>query len=282
MRKRDKITLAVFVLVSLMAGSFGYWVDQILTEQPEGNSLGMGLWLVLPFFTGVILRIINKNMKEMGFLPRFRGNRKWYTVAVCVFPGITLLCSLIAWITRGLMIDDVEVMTLIVLMLSTFLASCIQSIFEEFAWRGCLVPYLVKTGMNDWYIYFLSGLVWGVWHITYYLYFLPEEYFVDTSREMLVVSGIVIMVLWSPLFVELRRVTDSVWPCVILHSMQGAVPTLLFVTEKVLRMEESHSFMLNPVSGILQPVVIFGLGLQLRKYRLKQQVNKVKCMEVEQ
>lgn len=59
-----------------------------------------------------------------------------------------------------------------------------------------------------------------------------------------------------------RRVTDSVWPCVILHSMQGAVPTLLFVTEKVLRMEESHSFILNPVSGILQPAVIFVFGLQ--------------------
>lgn len=60
------------------------------------------------------------------------------------------------------------------------------------------------------------------------------------------------------------------------------MPTLLFVTEKALRMEESHSFILNPVSGILQAVVIFVLGLQLRKYRLKQQVNKVKCMEVEQ
>ncbi len=282
MSKRDKITLAVFVFVSLMAGSFGYWMDQILTDQPEGNSLGMGLWLVLPFLTSVVMRIINKNMKEMGFRLCFRGNGKWYAVAFWVFPGITLLCSLIAWITGGLIMGDVEVVALIALMLSTFLASCIQSIFEEIAWRGCLVPYLVKTGMNDWYIYFLSGLVWGMWHITYYLYFLPEEYFVDTSRGMMVVSGIVIMVLWSPLFVELRRVTDSVWPCVLLHSMQGAVPTLLFVTEKVLRMEERHSFMLNPVSGILQPAVIFALGLQLRKYRLKHQVDKVKYMEVEQ
>lgn len=112
MRKRDKITLAVFVLVSLMSGSFGYWVDQILTEQPEGNSLGMGLWLVLPFLTSMVMRMINKNMKEMGFRLCFRGNEKWYAVAFLVFPGITLLCSLIAWSTGGLMIDDVEVMVL--------------------------------------------------------------------------------------------------------------------------------------------------------------------------
>lgn len=38
--KRDKIMLAIFIFVTITAGSFGYFVDQLLTEQPEGNSLG--------------------------------------------------------------------------------------------------------------------------------------------------------------------------------------------------------------------------------------------------
>ena len=60
MSKRDKINLTLFVFVTITAGIFGYLLDQILTEQPEGNSLGMGLWLVLPFLTGIVLQIINK------------------------------------------------------------------------------------------------------------------------------------------------------------------------------------------------------------------------------
>ena len=39
MSKRDKITLAIFVFVTITAGGLGYLLDQILTEQPEGNHL---------------------------------------------------------------------------------------------------------------------------------------------------------------------------------------------------------------------------------------------------
>ena len=74
MSKRDKINLTLFVFVTITAGIFGYLLDQILTEQPEGNSLGMGLWLVLPFLTGIVLQIINKDLKQIGAKPNFKNN----------------------------------------------------------------------------------------------------------------------------------------------------------------------------------------------------------------
>ena len=88
MSKRDKIILAIFIFITITAGFFGYLLDQVLTDQPEGNSLGMGLWLVLPFLTGTVLRIINKDMKQMGVRPHFKHNLKWYAVAVLAFPSI--------------------------------------------------------------------------------------------------------------------------------------------------------------------------------------------------
>lgn len=270
MNKRSKITLAVFVFVTITAGIFGYLLDQILTEQPEGNSLGMGLWLVLPFLTGVVLRIINKDLKQIGVRPNFKNNLKWYAVAVLVFPCIMLISVIAAKTVGGLIIGEIELSSLFVLMLSTFFANCIKNIFEEFAWRGCLVPYLEKTGMNDWFLYFISGLIWGMWHITYYMFFLPDEYFTETSRPMMVVVGIVLMIFWSPLFVELRRLTNSVWPCVILHSMEDAVPTMLFVTTNVLQIKKNYSVMLDPISGILPTALIFFIGLRLRKCRMKK------------
>lgn len=270
MNKRSKITLAVFVFMTITAGIFGYLLDQILTEQPEGNSLGMGLWLVLPFLTGVVLRIINKDLKQIGVRPNFKNNLKWYAVAFLIFPCIMLISVIAAKTVGGLIIGEIELSSLFVLMLSTFFANCIKNTFEEFAWRGCLVPYLEKTGMNDWFLYFISGLIWGMWHITYYMFFLPDEYFTETSRPMMVVVGIVLMIFWSPLFVELRRLTNSVWPCVILHSMEDAVPTMLFVTTNVFQIKKNYSVMLDPISGILPTALIFFIGLRLRKCRMKK------------
>ena len=270
MNKRSKITLAVFVFVTITAGIFGYLLDQILTEQPEGNSLGMGLWLVLPFLTGVVLRIINKDLKQIGVRPNFKNNLKWYAVAFLIFPCIMLISIIAAKTVGGLIIREIELSSLFVLMLSTFFANCIKNTFEEFAWRGCLVPYLEKTGMNDWFLYFISGLIWGMWHITYYMFFLPDEYFTETCRPMMVVVGIVLMIFWSPLFVELRRLTNSVWPCVILHSMEDAVPTMLFVTTNVFQIKKNYSVMLDPISGILPTALIFFIGLRLRKCRMKK------------
>lgn len=273
MNRKDKITLAIFIFVTITAGFFGYLLDQILTEQPEGNSLGMGLWLVLPFLTGVVLRIVNKDINQIGAHLNFKHNLKWYAVAVFIFPCIMLISIVTAKITGCLIVKKIALDTLFILMLTTFVSNCIKNIFEEFAWRGCLVPYLEKTGINDWDLYFFSGLIWGMWHITYYMFFLPDEYFTDTSRPMMVVVGIVLMIFWSPLFVELRRLTNSVWPCVILHSMEDAVPTMLFVTANVFRIKEEYSVILDPINGIVPTVLVFFIGLELRKIRMKKEQN---------
>lgn len=269
MSKRDKITLGIFIFVTITAGVFGYLLDQILTDQPQGNSLGMGVWLILPFLTGIVLRMINKDLNQMGIRPHFKNNMKWYAVAAFTFPCTMFICMIIAKAMGGLVIGQIETGTLLMLMVTTFLANCIKNIFEEFSWRGCLVPYLEKSGMHDFTLYFTSGLIWGMWHITYYMFFLPDEYFTKISRTMMVITGILLMIFWSPLFVELRRLTNSVWPCVVLHSMEDAVPTMLFVTTNVLQIKSDYSILLDPISGIIPTALVVFIGLVLRKYRMK-------------
>ena len=48
-RKPIKLHLLIFVFIVLASGWIGVILDSFLTDQPEGNSLGMGLWLILPF-----------------------------------------------------------------------------------------------------------------------------------------------------------------------------------------------------------------------------------------
>lgn len=273
MKKRDIITLTVFIFVTITSGIFGHLLAQQLPKQPVGTLLGMGLWLILPFLTGIVLQYINNDLKQLGSRPNFKNNSKWYAVAFLTFPCTTLISIIAAKIGGGLAVGDIVLGTLFISMFSTFFINCIKNIFEEFAWRGCLVPYLEKTGMNDWILYFSSGLIWGIWQITYYILFLPNEYFIKNSRLMIVVIGIILMIFWSPLFVELRRLTNSVWPCIVLHSMETAVPNMLFVTTHTLQISKNYSILLDPIFGIIPTGLIFFIGLKLRKHRIEKEAT---------
>jgi len=72
----------VFIAVVISSGWIGVLVDSLLTEQPEGETLGMGVWLVLPLVTAIVILLFSKNSrKEMGLKPNFNGNLKWYAAA---------------------------------------------------------------------------------------------------------------------------------------------------------------------------------------------------------
>jgi hypothetical protein len=48
MNKKFVRNTGIFVFVVIISGWIGVLIDSVLPEQPEGNSLGMGIWLVLP------------------------------------------------------------------------------------------------------------------------------------------------------------------------------------------------------------------------------------------
>ncbi|MDD4171804.1 MAG: CPBP family glutamic-type intramembrane protease [Syntrophomonas sp.] len=53
------------------------------------------------------------------------------------------------------------------------LINFIIDIFEETAWRGYLTSQLLKFNLNDRKLYLIVGCVWVIWHIPYYMVFLP-------------------------------------------------------------------------------------------------------------
>lgn len=142
----QKIRLGFFVLVTLGAGWLGVVADSVLVDQPEGNSLGMGIWLMLPFF-------------------------------------------------------------------------------------------------------------------------------VSTSRIIMVVCGCFNMVSWSIVFVELYRLTKSVWSCVILHVMQNAVPTALISLSQMFSISGKLDTLLNPEFGVCEMLIMIGVGILLRQRRLEKEKN---------
>lgn len=272
---REKAVVALFIIIALMSGWIGLLIDWMLPEQLDEQTLGMGIWLVLPFFSGVIIRLIQKDWKGFGIKPKFRGNMKWYIFAVLLFPLVTLLFTLISWAAGLVNITSFSTDTLLPTLLSLLIGLFIKNIFEDFAWQGFLTPKLIALKMNDFLIYLIVGLVWAFWHAPYYLYFLPDTLYsvpVDRILDALIRSPIIITV-WAVVFVEITRLTGSVWPAVLMHTFEDLIPNFLIFEETILEFSGFGNVLLNPLSGILPTLLYLVIGLWLRRIRLTKNKN---------
>lgn len=82
MYKQTVRNVVVFALVVIFSGWIGVLVDSVLTDQPEWNSIGMGVWLVLPMLAALCLCFTKSGFREVGFRPNIKGNIKWYLAAI--------------------------------------------------------------------------------------------------------------------------------------------------------------------------------------------------------
>ena len=150
MNKRIIQNVSLFVVVVIISGWIGVLVDSVLTGQPKGNSLGMGIWLVLPLLTALVIILFSKaSWKDLGINPNFKGNLKWYLASVLIFPVVTAIVLIIGATTNWIDLSAFSLKPFILAFCSTLLVNFIIDIFEETAWRGYLTSQLVKLNLND-------------------------------------------------------------------------------------------------------------------------------------
>lgn len=273
--KRTKISLLLFIAVALASGWLGVWVDTKIPDQPEGNSLGMGLFLVLPLIVMLLLRLVNRDWKDLGVKFRFKGNMKWYGAAIAIYPVVMVIVVGAAFLFDSASFSNVELHALLPLIGASIAGNLVKNIFEEFAWRGYLTPKLIELNLHDGMIYLVTGLVWALWHAPYYLVFLPDSFFETTSRMGVLLIGCVLMVAWSVMYVELYRLAKSVWPCVLMHAVEDGVPTLLLSVAGVITLTKTGELWLSPTSGIVTTLLFVSFGLWLRTIRIKKEQQAV-------
>ena len=272
MKKRSVRNLIVFIAVTLTSGWIGVFIDSVLAEQPQGNSLGMGLWLILPFVTALILRGICKDWKDSGVKPCFKGNAKWYLSSFAIYPLVTIVCIGLALVFGCAEMSKFEIKAFISLAVVSVAGGLVKNIFEEFSWRGYLTPKLIELKINDWLVYIVSGLIWALWHAPYYLVFLPDNYFESMTRIDFLLIGCVIMVCWTVMYVELYRLVKSIWPCVLMHAIEDAFPNILVMTGGFIYFTGRSDILFNPITGVIATVLFLCIGLFLRSMRIKRQI----------
>ncbi|MDD3024259.1 MAG: CPBP family intramembrane metalloprotease [Syntrophomonadaceae bacterium] len=270
MKKKIIRNIGIFVFVVIISGWLGVLVDTFLPEHPEGDSLGMGIWLALPLLTAFALILFSKmSLQDLGFKPNFKGNIKWYLASVLIFPVVTAIVLMIGATASWIDLSAFNLKPFILVFASTLLINFMIDIFEETAWRGFLTSQLIKLNLSDRKLYLIVGVVWGLWHAPYYLVFLPAtdiQAVMPVSRAIFVVVSMIILICWAVMFTELFRVTNSVWPCVILHMVEDSLINPLVISGYI-TISPGKEILVSPINGVITCILYLAVGLGIRAYR---------------
>ena len=268
--------ICIFIFVALTCGWVGVLIDKQAAPQPEGETLGILVWLILPLIAAILLRLFGGDgWKDLGFKPNFKGNIKWYIISLIIFPLVTILVlfigSFFGWIT----FSNFNFNAFIYGFASTVIANFVKNIFEESVWRGYLTTKLLKLNLKDIWIYLIVGGVWGAWHIPYYLVFLPEAdifQILPVDKIVFALAAVFTMICWSVMFVELYRITKSVWPVVLLHTIEDSLINHLIIDGHI-TIIQGKEILVSPIVGIATSIFYVIIGLLLRRNRLSNVKN---------
>jgi membrane protease YdiL (CAAX protease family) len=274
--KRTVRNLAVFITFVLVIGWIGQGID-LLTGDPGAEGPGMLLWLITPLAISLFLRTFaGDGWKDLGIKPKFKENIAWYVTAIVVFPLLTVIVLLIGC-NSGLVTFPNFSLNALGMIIQAFalglLPQFIKNIFEEFAWRGYLAPKIYSFRVNDFIGHIIVGLIWGAWHIPYYLFFLDRavlQGFTTLNLGVFIPLSIVVMIAWSMVYGEIFLMTNSIWPAVLMHMVEDAFLNQLF-TEHHIRIVAGMDWLVSPVNGLISIFffILTGVGLhQVRKRRL--------------
>ncbi|MEJ2355474.1 MAG: CPBP family intramembrane metalloprotease [candidate division WOR-3 bacterium] len=265
--------LIIFTIAVLSIGWIGHGLD-VLLDNPSSESLGMLLWIITPLGACLLLRgFAGDGWKDFGIKPKFKGNLIWYAVSILIFPVITGLILAIGKVSGFISFPN-SLLETPVGFLPVFALALIpgffKNIFEESAWRGYLTPRVFSLNLNDYAGHIIVGLIWALWHVPYYLYFLNRTILRDyTTLNMaaFIPLALLTIVAYSFAFGEIRLLTGSIWPAVLMHAVEDALVNPLII-EEFIKIKPDMDIIFSPGVSILA-IGFFALsGIFLRKLRI--------------
>jgi len=278
LNKNNRITirnLSIFTIVVLLIGWIGRLLD-VLMDSPASEGLGILLWIIAPLGVSLLLRAFaGDGWKDLGIKPNLKSNAQWYVIALLVYPGLTAFVLLIGHGLGMVKFPNLSFYTL-GLVIQTFalgiIPQFIKNIFEEVAWRGYLAPKVNSLHLNDFAGHFIVGLVWGAWHIPYYLFFLDPavlQNFTTLNLATFIPLSIVVMISWAIVYGEIRLSTNSIWPAVLMHMVEDAFLNQLF-TEHHIQIIPGTDWLVSPMNGIISIFFFIVIGVGLRQMRIRK------------
>lgn len=157
------------------------------------------------------------------------------------------------------------------MLLAGFLPMFIKNIFEELSWRGYLAPRVRLLGMSDLTGHAIVGFIWGIWHLPYYLGLLDSSLLREyTSLPLVVFIPLMIVGLMaaSIIYGEIRILTGSVWPAVLMHTVSNVLINTM-ILEGFLIMNSGLEILVSPsMVSLLGMLLIAAVGIRVYRRRL--------------
>lgn len=130
--------------------------------------------------------------------------------------------------------------------------------------------YLLR--LNDFVGHLIVGLVWGAWHIPYYLFYLDRavlQSFTTLDLTAFIPLSIVVMISWAMVYGEIRLLTNSIWPAILMHMVEDAFLNQLF-TEHHIRIIPGTDWLVSPINGLISIFFFIAIGVGLRQLRKRK------------
>jgi membrane protease YdiL (CAAX protease family) len=267
-KKRNIIIFIVLVLgFAAIAG-----VLERLTVVPDTElgtiGLGQPLWIVSPFIIMILLRIFGGDgWKDMGLRLNIKGNVFWWLISIFVFPIVIAISIIIGIFFSGLKVNMSMSSVFVAMLVPGFITAMIKNIFEEFSWRGYLVPKLYSQNTNIWLSHSIIGLVWGAWHLPFIFVFWP--YLTVHMLWYFIPLLLVGTISQSVVYGEIRLATNSVLPAWIMHTIGNTLGNTLLLSG-LLQLRAGKELWFSPgAESVFSIVMMFAIGFWLNKRRMR-------------
>jgi membrane protease YdiL (CAAX protease family) len=218
------LLIFTFCIIAIPWLGIGLDLGRGADPHDQNNSLGWLLFIVTPLVVSLLLRAFaGDGWKDAGFKPAFKGNGRWYLFALLFHPVSILLIILLGFVFGATFVPEISTTKFALIgqaILVMFIPSLIKNIFEEFAWRGYLAPKMQSVVRNPLVGHVLVGIIWLTWHLPYYLVLLPPailENATSLSFGLFMLMGLLGIIPTAIVYGELRALTNSVWPAVLIH-----------------------------------------------------------------
>lgn len=269
MDSRHARALTLWILAALASGWIGLAVDDATgASRGDQDSPGMGIWLSLPLLAGIVFWLGQRRI-GFGLRPHLRGEEAAWLVAAGSYPLVTVSSLAAAALAGGADASRLRPRALFTTTVTSLAAGLVKNVFEETAWRGLLVAELDRRGLGDMQVYAISGAVWGLWHLPYYLFFLPEPVMrsvLPVNRPAFTGVAVLTMMAWAVPAAEVFRSSTSIWPAVLMHAVEDAVVNPVLVDDHV-RLSTPAAVAFSPVVGVVSSLAHLGIGLWMRHRR---------------
>ncbi len=277
-RKRTIRNLIIFTVVVLASGWLGYGLDRVMNNPPD-QRLGMLLWLVLPLITALLLRAFGGDgWRDFGLWPNLRGNWQWYAASLLIYPLTAVFVLGIGALLGLVSAPSFNLGLLLTVVAGGLVGAFIKNIFEEFAWRGYLAPKVYGLGLDNYLGHIIVGVIWGAWHIPYLLFMLDRSVVAATTTQSMatfVPMAIISLAGASIVYGELRLLTDSLWPALLLHTVGNALVDVL-VVQGFVRLAPGSDWLVSPGHQSLLTLVAFvAVGVALHRARRQRERGSV-------